>query len=824
VPLLLWVLWLAQATPVSAEAPTALERFTGTELVLRSYLTLEAVDARGRRPFRPDAVLARYLVEPGSAAPRADEDVKGESGEARWSARTAGEDGRLADVAWAYARVESDQACVVLAKLAGAATLFVNGAPHAGDLYGYGFGGVPVALVAGTNELYVTGVRDGFRLSLVPTLAGARFGEWDFTLPTLVAGAAEPCLLGCLLFEAALEPAEGLSLGVAENPRFAGVRALAPGLTPLGSRHVALALEPKPGAPALEAGELELELVLTRATGSSTTQRVRLAVRAPDALRVHTRLSPIDGSVQKYAVLGPTGSPPSDARLRLLLSLHGAGVDCEGEAASYARKSDFVIVAPTNRRPFGFDWQDWGRLDAYETLADALEDERLSPANVHLSGHSMGGHGTWLLAANDPDGFASIAPSAGWRSFDTYGNRPEGELKALWLAADAASRVEDRIANLAQLPTFVLHGEADDNVPAAEGHAMVAALTAAGAAPLSHFEPGAGHWWDDASGAPGTACLDWPGFFELFRRTSVPEAPQAFDWTSVDPGVDARHAWVTVAQPLEYGRPFHVVARASEVTRVVVARAGEGTRVEVRTENVRRLRIARAGELELDGQSFTVATASAGFARGAGGWTRDDLGPGQDEKSPERSGPLKRAFERDFVLVVPTRGTPPENASALARALYDQEQWSYRANGDAELVTDAWWLGHARETKGRNVLLYGNADTNAVWAAVVPADFPVRVGRERAALGAREWSGAALGVLAIGPRADGAGCFGLLASSGAAADRVAASLALFVSGVGYPDYVVYGPEVLTQGDAGVRAAGFFDRRWRLPEGKPALGR
>ena len=23
------------------------------------------------------------------------------------------------------------------------------------------------------------------------------------------------------------------------------------------------------------------------------------------------------------------------------------------------------VVAPTNRRPFGFDWQDWGRLDAY---------------------------------------------------------------------------------------------------------------------------------------------------------------------------------------------------------------------------------------------------------------------------------------------------------------------------------------------------------------------------------------------------------------------------------------------------------------------------
>jgi hypothetical protein len=58
----------------------------------------------------------------------------------------------------------------------------------------------------------------------------------------------------------------------------------------------------------------------------------------------------------------------------------------------------------------------------------------------------------------------------------------------------------------------------------------------------------------------------------------------------------------------------------------------------------------------------------------------------------------------------------------------------------------------------------------------------------------------------------------------AAADRAAASLAPFVSGVGYPDYVVYGPEVLASGDGGLRAAGFFDHRWRLPEAKDALGR
>ena len=53
------------------------------------------------------------------------------------------------------------------------------------------------------------------------------------------------------------------------------------------------------------------------------------------------------------------------------------------------------------------------------------------------------------------------------------------------------------------------------------------------------------------------------------------------------------------------------------------------------------------------------------------------------------------------------------------------------------------------------------------------------------------------------------------ASSGPSVDRAASTLAPFVSGVGYPDYVVYGNDVLTTGDAGVRAAGFFDHRWDL---------
>jgi len=36
-----------------------------------------------------------------------------------------------------------------------------------------------------------------------------------------------------------------------------------------------------------------------------------------------------------------------------------------------------VLVAPTNRRPYGYDWEDWGRADALEVLeAEAREDRQ----------------------------------------------------------------------------------------------------------------------------------------------------------------------------------------------------------------------------------------------------------------------------------------------------------------------------------------------------------------------------------------------------------------------------------------------------------------
>src|SRR5262249_31237873 len=118
----------------------------------------------------------------------------------------------------------------------------------------------------------------------------------------------------------------------------------------------------------------------------------------------------------------PGGPPPA-----LFLTLHGASVEALAQAESYHPKGWGHVVAPTNRRPFGFDWEDWGRLDALEGLALARRELKTDPQRTYLTGHSMGGHGVWHLGATFPDRFAAIGPSAGWVSFWSYAGarRPE---------------------------------------------------------------------------------------------------------------------------------------------------------------------------------------------------------------------------------------------------------------------------------------------------------------------------------------------------------------------------------------------------------------
>jgi poly(3-hydroxybutyrate) depolymerase len=158
-------------------------------------------------------------------------------------------------------------------------------------------------------------------------------------------------------------------------------------------------------------------------------------------------VSDIDGSLQYYAVTPQLNGPQKNAAL--FLSVHGAGVEAIGQARAYQSKDWGTLVAATNRRPRGFNWEDWGRLDALEVLEIAKQKFNPDPQHIYLTGHSMGGHGTWFLGSTYPDKWAAIGAAAGYPTLKGYGS-------ADGLIPDSSRSAAEQVLLRASNPSDVL--------------------------------------------------------------------------------------------------------------------------------------------------------------------------------------------------------------------------------------------------------------------------------------------------------------------------------------------------------------------------------
>ncbi|MHC5049901.1 MAG: hypothetical protein ACYTGK_04745, partial [Planctomycetota bacterium] len=160
------------------------------------WLVIEKVDQRGRRPFNPDRVFARYLLDPEAPPPEEGQKV----GDVAWKKVAVDEKGFVQGRhAYAYAALESPRNEIVLAQLQNGGRLYVNGDGFVGDIYGMRHSGVPIQLLKGTNHLYVRGMRGRFRLELKEVEKGVHIAERDATLPHLVPGQARRVCAAVLL-------------------------------------------------------------------------------------------------------------------------------------------------------------------------------------------------------------------------------------------------------------------------------------------------------------------------------------------------------------------------------------------------------------------------------------------------------------------------------------------------------------------------------------------------------------------------------------------------------------------------------------------------
>ena len=793
------------------------------------FLVIEPVGKGGRSPVHTDAIEAA-IVDGSWATPEGGDAVLVGRIPRIWQSASAGEGGWLTDDAlrggYALVTVDRDVAGPAILEARGHSMVYVNGAPRPGDPYANGSLRLPVMLEAGENEFLFKVGRGRVKARLVDvprTEAGVAktffFTGADDTVPNAVVGVPLDTYAGVVIGNLGSKWMPDRSIlvtGPGGETATSAMPAIPPGsVRKVPIRLVSAAVE-TPGV-----ATFRVEIVDPGSVEPVDVRTLDVKAVEPSAPRRVTFRSEIDDSVQFYGLV-PSSTVPREGDPSggpgLILTLHGAGVDARRQAAAYAPKDFAHVVAPTNRRKFGFDWEDWGRLDAMEVLDHARRTLGTDPDRQWVTGHSMGGHGTWQAAAHFPDRFAAAAPSAGWIAFHTYGaDRIEGDddphsIESIMARAANPSDTLLLRDNLDELGIYVLHGDADDNVPVDQARTMRRSLAESHPDFAYHEEPGAGHWW-------GNRCVDWPPLIRFLEDRSIDRDRNRFRFTTVSPGINAGGDWFRIAQQ----------QRANAPSRVRGTRNDEEGRIEIFTENVARLELdlddrAPAWTVMIDGEQvgpdakldlLNGRGAPAFYDRTPDGWRRRGV-INPRAKRPERNGSFKDVFRHQPILVVGTMGDEEEDRVTLAKAIHDAEAFLYRGNGVLDMILDVDF--DREQHPRRNVILYGNQKTNAAWSQLL-ADDPLEIDRTGIRFEGLEVTGDDLAVLAIRPRPDWATVsVGVVAGTGIAGMRLTERIPIFQSGVHYPDLVVFGPESIepkTAGLQGVRAAAFFDHDWSL---------
>jgi len=144
----------------------------------------------------------------------------------------------------------------------------------------------------------------------------------------------------------------------------------------------------------------------------------------------------------------------------------------------------FVIISPQCSK---YMW--WSSDDWFENLYNEIKAKyRVDTNRVYLTGFSLGGSGTWYLAAKFPEKFAAIAPIAGATSHMDF--------------------IDNSINNLYDIPIWAFHGKIDNMVPFEETERIINKLEGKNKHLRFTVEPDVGHWIEWLV-YPGEELYDW---------------------------------------------------------------------------------------------------------------------------------------------------------------------------------------------------------------------------------------------------------------------------------------------------------------------------
>ncbi len=816
---------LVSLVALSLPVPAARCAGSGETIVFTKGLVIGPTGRYGRSAIHSDPV-EHQLVTGTWTAPREGDTLKDgvRKKDLAWTAIEADQKGWFSHKAlkggYLYISAECADDTVMILQATGQSLVYVNGVPRAGDVYSYGWIEHPIRLAKGSNDILFRVSRGRVRAELASPEQSVAFTRKDLLLPMLLIGEQQPQWGAVRVINAQEKSLTSLEIRC-EAGDAAPITTATGVIGPMTSRKVGFrvpAAFPEKGA--LDSGKVTTRITLIDGATGGELQSIdfEMGATSADGKHIRTFISAIDGSVQYYgltpAALGADAPKPA-----LFLSLHGAAVRAESQSGSYLAKSWGHVVAPTNRRPYGFDWEDWGRLDAMEVLAHAeglLETDR---RRTYLTGHSMGGHGVWHLGATFPARFGAIGPSAGWYSFWSYGGKKKDlESSSIQELFARASNPSDTLAlsqNFLHHGVYILHGDKDDNVPVDQARFMREHLAGFHADFAYYERPGAGHWW-------GRQCVDWQPLFDFFKSHTIPgkKEKRTVDFRTFNPGISSRCHWLSIE-----AQEQALKISSAKITQDVKKRTftGETENVALLAIDLDQLDPGEGLSVELDRFKVEGIDLSSGadriwLAREEEGWQQ--VGPpDRAHKGPHRYGTFKDAFRNRMVFVYSTRGSPEENLWSYAKARYDAETFWYRGNGSIDVVADTAFDPSAEPD--RNVIVYGNADTNALWPALLRSS-PVQVARGSLRAGEKVLEGNDIGCYFIRPRpGSDVASVGVVAGTGLAGMKSTNMNMYFISGSGFPDLLVFGADMLENHFDGVRCVGYFGKDWSLEKGEIA---
>ncbi len=747
----------------------------------------------------------------------------------------------------------------------------LNGKGFIGDPYGAGYVQIPVMLKDGENQVLVSvsgfGERE-FTFKIIPAPNPVLAIYKDVTAPDIIYDQGHNSWIGIPILNTLPNAIDEAKVIIGDNKLIQFTETNAGRIAPLCSKKVPVPL--KVISPIKESipGDTILVPVKVNYQDYLDSGYIKLRLRKSNQSRKESFISKIDGSVQYYAVLPPIdeGRRTKDERgnYALILTLHGASVEAIRQVDSYSAKDWAYVVAPTNRRPFGFDWQDWGRLDALESLKHITDLLHAVDENrIYLAGHSMGGHGTWHIGLAHSDLFAAIAPSAGWSSFQIY--VPWSLQKSLFFGQPDQLAIRDKVLrednplafleNTRNLPIYILQGGEDDNVPSIHARLFAKYLEAESLRDSSALPqaviykevPEMGHWWDNDT-LPGTACVDYPEMMAFLKNHTRNPYPKQIHFKTTDLSQNNQHYWITIDQLDKLYEDAIIDAKVEDNTIIIQSHNINQFTLDL-NENIispllfpppsggggkvgGKIRFVINNQVlvhSIQPMPYTISFMQEISCKWKiiSGVQRQEL----DVKQASSFGPIKQAYFSPFVLVYGTKGDSAMTDLLLHQARIQALTWWIRANGMVEILPDT----EVTQTMidKYNLILFGNAQTN-FFTAKVQNKLPIQIFNEQVQLNISSVKRKALrvkrlfgdlGIVFIYPNPLNPKKFILIhEGTNEKGQKLSDRFGAIYSGAGLPDFLILSDEVKQKSWAGIKAGGFFSNQWQLESDLMYLGK